>query len=61
MLNGVGDIIDLNRALYPESRPDVSKLNYQEFQAVLLKIFELDRVIKMSFRKCSPSENNELS
>jgi len=32
MLNGVGDLIDLRRALFPSDRPDINKMNQTELE-----------------------------
>ena len=34
LLNGVGDLIDLTRALFPQDRPEVEKMNFTEFQTL---------------------------
>ena len=34
LLNGVGDLIDLTRALFPQDRPELDKMNFTEFQTL---------------------------
>ena len=55
LLNGVGDLIDLTRALFPEDRPELEKMNFTEFQTLKHENGHCSALVRVLPGTCSHS------
>ena len=55
LLNGVGDLIDLTRALFPEDRPEIEKMNFTEFQTLKHENGHCSALVRVLPGSCSHS------